>query len=454
MRPADRRPASRRRAHRAAPHRAAPHRASPHRAAPYRVSPHRAPLLRASRCPSAGDRLPAHPGPRSRGPRHRPCGHPRSAYRGLARRVLAAAALAALTGCAGLGHSVQAVLGHAALLAQARPVEEVLADPATAAPLRAQLVLAQRLRAFAVAELGLPDNGSYTRYADPGRPAVLWNVFAAPELSLQLKTWCYPVIGCAAYRGYFDRTRADALAAALRADGWEVEVAPVPAYSTLGWFDDPLLGTFIAAPEGELARLLFHELAHQVVYVRDDTMFNESYATAVERAGVRRWLAAHGSAGAQAAHAAHAVRRAALLALLARGRAQLAAIYAAPLPPAARRADKRAALERLAEEYRALRDGPLGGWRGGERWFDPLPNNAQLGALATYEAWVPAFERLLADLDGDLPQFHAAVRALAQQDRATREARLRALAARAAPEADSGPPAAPADATSPAAAGK
>lgn len=345
-------------------------------------------------------------------------------------RLAASAALVTLVlgGCGTAGYYTQAVRGHFAMLAQARPIDELLADHATPAPLRDRLALARRMRAFAVRELGLPDNRSYTAYADLGRPAVVWNVFAAPELSLQLKTWCYPVIGCGVYRGYFDRERADAHAAALRAVGWEVNVAPVPAYSTLGWFDDPLLNTFVGATEGELARLLFHELAHQVVYVRDDSMFNESYATAVERAGVRRWLAAHGSDETRRAYEALAGRRAAFIALLTRGRERLAAVYAAQAPDEVRRAGKRAALEALAAEYRALRES-WGGWGGYDRFFDPLPNNAHLGAFATYNAWVPAFEALLEQAGGDLPRFHAAVRELARLDRAERDARLQALLA-------------------------
>ena len=205
----------------------------------------------------------------------------------------------------------------------------------------------------------------------------------------------------------------------------------MPAYSTLGWTEwlggDPLLSTFILWPEGELARLVFHEMAHQVVYAKDDTTFNESFATAVERIGVRRWLAAHGSDEARRAYTTLSGRRAAFLRLLARGRARLAAVYAAEAPDDVRRAGKRAALEELAAEYRALRES-WGGWGGYDRFFDPLPNNAHLGAFATYNAWVPAFESLLADAGGELPRFHAAVRELARLDRAARDARLRALA--------------------------
>ena len=204
-----------------------------------------------------------------------------------ARLLFLAAAAALVTGCTSIGYYLQAASGELSLLAAARPIPDWLADPKTPADLKQRLELAVRIRAFASHDLGLPDNRSYTRYADLKRPAAVWNVFATPELSLKLETWCYPVFGCAQYRGYFDRAGADGLAARLAAAGDDVEVGAIPAFSTLGWFSDPLLNTFISWPETELAGLIFHELTHQTVYVADDTVFNESYATAVEREGVR-----------------------------------------------------------------------------------------------------------------------------------------------------------------------
>ncbi len=203
--------------------------------------------------------------------------------------LLAAGALCLTSGCSTLGYYAQAANGHLALIESAHAVRTVIADPATPVPLRERLQLSQRMRDFAVTELRLPDNDSYRRYADLHRNAAVWNVVAAPALSLTLKTWCFPVMGCVGYRGYFDRQGADALAARLRAEGWEVDVYGVPAYSTLGWSNwlggDPLLNTFIRWPEGDLARLIFHELAHQVAYAADDTTFNESFAVAVARIG-------------------------------------------------------------------------------------------------------------------------------------------------------------------------
>jgi len=222
--------------------------------------------------------------------------------------VVAGLAALCLGGCANLGYYWQSASGHLALMNASRPVNEWLADTATPDTLKARLALSQRIRDFAATELHLPDNPSYRRYADLKRRAAVWNVVAAPPYSLTLHTWCFPVTGCVGYRGYFKEADARAEAARLSALGLEASVYGVPAYSTLGWMNwaggDPLLNTFMHYPEGELARLIFHELAHQVVYAKDDTMFNESFATAVERLGGARWLAAHASDAARAEYAA------------------------------------------------------------------------------------------------------------------------------------------------------
>ncbi len=207
----------------------------------------------------------------------------------MARLVTIAAAAFGLSGCAELGYYWQSVDGQISLMAAARPVDDWLADSRTPAALKARLELARRIRRFAVTELDEPDNASYHRYADLHRSAVVWNLVAAPPYSLTLRTWCFPIAGCVGYRGYFQEAAAQREAARLRAQGLEVSVYGVPAYSTLGWLNwaggDPLLSTFIDYPEGELARIIFRELAHQVLYVSGDTVFNESYATAVERLG-------------------------------------------------------------------------------------------------------------------------------------------------------------------------
>lgn len=334
------------------------------------------------------------------------------------RAAVAAGLLAVLTsGCSGLGYYAQSVGGHLKLLNAARPVPEVLTDPATSEALKARLELSQRIRDYAVAALKLPDNASYRRYADLQRNAAVWNVAAAPELSLTLRTWCFPVVGCVAYRGYYDRAQAEAEAGQLRASGLDAGVYAVPAYSTLGkipgrYFADPLLSTFVQWPEGELARLIFHELAHQVAFAPDDTVFNESFATAVERAGVDRWLAERGSPAAREAMARLAARRADFRALTTTYRDRLNALYQSPASDDDKRLGKAELLSALRAEHAALKAGPWQGYTGYDGWFASV-NNASFGVLAAYTELVPQFERLLAEQGGDLARFYAEVQRLA-----------------------------------------
>lgn len=323
----------------------------------------------------------------------------------------------ALGGCSAVGHWAQAAGGHLAVLRAAKPVGDWLAGPATPPELAARLALTQRMRDFASARLALPDNDSYRRYADLHRDAVVWNVVAAPEFGLALRTWCYPLMGCAGYQGWFDRAAAQAHADALAAEGWDVQVQAIPAYSTLGWSrwlgGDPLLNTFIRYPEGELAAMLFHELAHQRVYVSDDTGFNESYASAVELLGAREWLA--WEPAALAAFEQGRERRARFLALAREGRARLLAAYAGP---AGQRAAAKAA---VMTDLRARAAAEAPGYEG---WFQHA-NNASFAILSAYDELVPAFERLFAREDRDWARFHAAVERLAALAPEARRAVLR-----------------------------
>ncbi|HSM22027.1 MAG TPA: aminopeptidase, partial [Rubrivivax sp.] len=307
------------------------------------------------------------------------------------------------------------------------PVADWLADESTSPALRERLLLTQRVRSFAVSELKLPDNASYHRYADLERDAVVWNVVAAPELSLKLKTWCFPVLGCVGYRGYFNRDEAHALADALKAEGWEVSVYGVPAYSTLGWTNwmggDPLLNTFVHWPEGDLARLVFHELAHQVVYADDDTTFNESFATAVERIGVQRWLAQQASPHAAAEYEALNARRQDFRALTLKTRRELEAVYASALPDVAKRERKAAVLAAMRADYAVLKATRWGGFAGYDGWF-ARANNAAFGVQAAYPELVPAFERLVQASDGDFERFYAEVQQLAALPKDERRAKL------------------------------
>ena len=333
--------------------------------------------------------------------------------------AVAATASLCLAGCASVGYYWQSVSGHLSLINAARPVDDWLADAQTPEPLKARLAMSQRIRSFAVAELKLPDNASYHRYADLRRSAVVWNVVAAPELSLTLKTWCFPVVGCVGYRGYFNELEARAEAAQLQAQGLEVSVYGVPAYSTLGWMNwaggDPLLNTFINYPEGELARLVFHELAHQVVFAAGDTMFNESFATAVERLGSQRWLATQASDAARTQYATFDQRRQAFRALALATRRELADIYESK--EALRQhtrgpvAMKSVAMKNFRDNYAGLK-ASWGGFAGYDPWV-ARANNAAFGAQAAYDELVPGFEALFAREGGNWQRFYDAVRQLA-----------------------------------------
>lgn len=344
--------------------------------------------------------------------------------------LLAGVVLCASSGCSSAGYLAQSVEGHLAILNAARPVADWESDPAAPPKLRARLALSQQMRDFAVSELALPDNASYRRYADLKRDAAVWNVVAAPELSLKLENWCFPVVGCVGYRGYFDRKEAEAFAAQLRDKGLEVRVYGVPAYSTLGrlpgaYFADPLLSTFINYPEVELARLMFHELSHQVAFASGDTMFNESFATTVERFGSDRWMAEKASPEARAEYLAFDARRRDFRALTMRARDALDALYRSDVSEDDKRAGKARVMQRMRDEYATLRDGPWQGYAGYDAWFASA-NNASLGVLAAYTELVPAFERVFEQQGRDPARFYAEVRRMADLPKDERRAKLAA----------------------------
>jgi predicted aminopeptidase len=341
-------------------------------------------------------------------------------------RPVAAAAVALagallLGGCADLGYYWQSASGHLGIMRAARPVPDWLADPAASEALKAKLALAQRIRRFAVTELALPDNPSYTSYADLQRRAAVWNVVAAPPYSLTLQTWCFPVAGCVGYRGYYDEAAARAEAEAQRAKGLEAAVYPVPAYSTLGWMNwaggDPLLSTFIGYPEGELARIVFHELAHQVLYVPGDTVFNESYATAVERIGGAAWLAREAGEPARTEYARFDAQRQQFRALALSTRRALNAVYASAEAKAgdwaAVDALKKAAMDDFRARYAQLRAGWPGPRQAAYDGWVARANNAAFAAQGAYDDLVPAFEALFERQGRQWPRFYREVRRIA-----------------------------------------
>lgn len=373
------------------------------------------------------------------------------------RKLLGLTLLLCLSSCSNLtislGYYWQSVEGHVSLMKAARPVDDWLADEQTPEKLKTKLVLTQKIRAFAAEELKLPDNASYKRYADLKRKAVVWNVVAAPALSLKLKTWCFPVAGCVGYRGYFSEAEAKLEAESLKKQDFDVSVYGVPAYSTLGWSNwaggDPLLSTFIGYPEGELARIVFHELAHQVVYVADDTAFNESFATAVDRLGGARWLTRHGSETAKAEYMIYDERRKQFRALTKKTRLQLLEIYDKNKPAAgdkyaqfaikniAKNEEKsqketqekieikKKIIESFQSQYELLKTS-WNGYTGYDNWVKQA-NNAAFGALAAYDDGVPQFEALFEQQGGDWVKFYAAVQHLAALPKEARQQAMKAI---------------------------
>jgi predicted aminopeptidase len=341
----------------------------------------------------------------------------------------AALALAGCSAVDSLDFYWQGAAGQMELVQRARPISEVIEQSGDAG-LNARLARVRDIRAFASRELALPDNGSYTKYTDLGRPFVLWNVFAAPALSLTSRQWCFPVAGCVNYRGYFREDDARAEAARMRAQGDDVYMSGVPAYSTLGWFDDPVLSSFVRWPDTEIARLIFHELAHQVVYVKDDTSFNESFAVAVEDAGLDRWLAAQRNPALDA-QAERADRLRAVFSTLTRdAREKLTAIYASNRSDEEKLRAKTETFAAMKAGYEKAKAGEPG-LAGYDRWFAQAPNNASLAALSLYSDHVPAFRVLLEEQGNDLPRFYERVRTLAALPKSERDSVIAAAASRA-----------------------
>ena len=333
-----------------------------------------------------------------------------------------------LGGCSTLGYYGQSIAGHIALMSSARPIETLLHEPGTDPELRRTLLQVTEIRAFASEALALPDNGSYRQYVAREGEAVVWSLVATREFSLEPHLWCYPVIGCAGYRGYFSKDAALSAAGILRAEGKDVAVNPVPAYSTLGWFSDPLPGTVTGWPLYRIAELIFHELAHQRLYVPDDSQFNEGLATAVARAGVERWLERGGRVAELEAWRRHESRKAGFLALIRQTAVRLERLYAAGLGAPEARARKASEFTRLRAEYAVLK-GLWDGYSGYDRWFGQPLNNAHIASIAIYESLAPAFERLLAQSGGDMDLFFAACERLAGMAPALRRAELERLTA-------------------------
>lgn len=334
-------------------------------------------------------------------------------------------ALFLLASCEAAGFYAQAARGQLAIVFGREDIRRLLDDPSLPAERRAALAEALRIRDFAEKELALPVGGNYAAFVDIGREHAVWNVFAAPEFSTEPVDWCFPVAGCVSYRGYFSEAGAERYAARLEADGLDVYVGGVAAYSTLGWFDDPLLSTVLSRPAHQLAGLIFHELAHQIAYVPGDTTFNESFATVVEREGVRRWLRAGGQEALVEAAGRDMRRRRQFAELVIAHRGRFDALYARDLPEPEKRRDKARLQDELRRAYAELK-AEWGGYRGYDGWFARPLNNAQLSTVGFYNELAPFFEEMLARRGGDLEAFYGEVRELAALDETARDRRLSA----------------------------
>ncbi len=308
-----------------------------------------------------------------------------------------------LGGCANLGYYAQAVDGHMDIHKRVRPIDEIITDSESDPRLKRTLSLVSKLREFATRELKLPDNQSFTTYADLGRRYAVWNVAATPEFSIEPEKWCFVAAGCVSYRGFFSETEAKRFADELKVKGYDVSVGGVRTYSTLGWFKDPVLNTFLGYSDTELAQLIFHELAHQLIYVQDDSTFNESFATAVELEGIARWLKQHGEEGQRASFDAAQKRKTDSTALMLDYRQRLQVLYASSQSEAEKRAAKALIFAELREKMSSLELGKRSG--NYEKWLATHLNNAYLASVSTYTQLVAEFHTLLAKQEGDIDRF-------------------------------------------------
>jgi predicted aminopeptidase len=333
--------------------------------------------------------------------------------------AIAVLASSVLGGC----YLLQSAAGQLQLMSKRKPIARVIANPATSPGVRTQLEAVAQIRDFATRRLGLPDNGSYRSYSDVGRPYVVWNVVAAPEFSVEPKEWCYPIVGCVAYRGYFVERRARRFAEQLRRRGLDVAVGGVAAYSTLGHFDDPILNTMLGWSDVELASIIFHELTHQMIYLANDADFNEALATTVEDEGVRLWLESQGRERDLERYHGYQQRFAKVLGLLTKTRNELRTLYASGIDHERMRREKAALFAALLDSYSDLKR-QWDGQASFDSWFEADINNANLASIATYYDCVPGFRRELEAAGGDLRAFYVRVRALAKLDQKQRDTLL------------------------------
>ena len=339
------------------------------------------------------------------------------------RVILIILSVPALTGCESIRYYNHLISGQIKIINKNKPIHQLLDEPHVSEKLKAQLKLVLDIREFAKNELYLPVKNQYLSFVDLERPFAVWNVYATPEFSFTPKTWCYPVVGCTAYRGYFSKQDARDYTDKLKNQGYDVFMGGVAAYSTLGWFDDPVLSTFVYRSNVKLAALIFHELAHQLFYVEDDTTFNESFATAVEQEGLRRWLATKNDLGALTDYHTDYQRRRQFVQLVMKYRKQLESLYAEDVSTPSKRDAKALVFDGLRDEYRLLKQ-QWEGYSGYDLWFGNTLNNAQLISVSTYYDFVPEFLKLLQHSEYNLKLFYKECQNLAKKTKEERRVRL------------------------------
>jgi predicted aminopeptidase len=332
-----------------------------------------------------------------------------------------------LAGCGDHSYLMQSIKGHFDLMSRARPIEKILENEDETEDVRDQLSTVVELRHFAITSLKLPDNGSYKEYADLKRPYAVWNMVAAPELSLELNQWCFPVVGCVTYRGYFDESSARASATRLKNQGFDVDVYGVQAYSTLNWFDDPILNTFLVQDNIRLASLLFHEMSHQIVYVPGDTKFNESFAKTVELEGLRRWANSEDDPTLWLECQRREKLSTEFQQFLLRIRNQLDGVYLTKADNDYKRSKKEEILTSAFANYEEMKKA-WDNYSGFDSWMEAGLNNARLSSVATYYDYVPAFQELLRQVNFELPLFYEEVKAIAAMTEQERSLKMASLA--------------------------
>ena len=329
-----------------------------------------------------------------------------------------------LSGCSTVGYYAQSINGELNILAKRQSISQLIQSKDISPELKQKLTTVLRIREFSTRQLDLPDNGSYLSYVDLHRPYVVWNVFAAPEFTLELKKWCFLFAGCVGYRGYFSQQEALEFAKSMQAKGYDVYVGGVDAYSTLGWFDDPLLSTVIKYDDVHLAGLIFHELAHQKIYIKNDTAFNEGYAHTVELEGIKRWMVFNGTPGMDSKYQESTRRRKDFVKLITGTGEKLKQLYSSQLPDVIKKNRKEQIFHAMRSEYLHIKEQQWGGYSGYDAWFSDDLNNAKLLSITTYTDYVPAFKALFKNENENFKKFFAAVREIGELPEAERKKRL------------------------------